>query len=111
MALPGGGNHVTGVNQFTYTAQFGNGVSGSFSAAGSDRFRIQPTSVNTSYATAARSLAVPAAATSFGGTRALLTCIAVLLLDQAWGLFKASFVAHNNHVSYYGTTESHRSPQ
>src|SRR5260370_39985059 len=27
--LPGGSNHVTGVNQATYTAQFGNGVSGS----------------------------------------------------------------------------------
>src|SRR5437588_1104873 len=29
--LPGGSNHVTGVNQLTYTAQFGIGVSGSLS--------------------------------------------------------------------------------
>ena len=29
--MPGGSNHVTGVNQFTYTAQFGNSVSGSLS--------------------------------------------------------------------------------
>ena len=27
--LPGGSNHVTGVNQVAYTAQFGNGISGS----------------------------------------------------------------------------------
>src|SRR5206468_5983501 len=30
--LPGGGGWVTGVNQLTYTAQFGNGVSATFSA-------------------------------------------------------------------------------
>ncbi len=30
--LVGGGGDVTGVNQFTYTAQFGNGVSGTISA-------------------------------------------------------------------------------
>ena len=29
--LVGGSGIVTGVNQFTYTAQFGNGVSGTFS--------------------------------------------------------------------------------
>src|SRR5204862_1191351 len=29
--LPGGSNHVTGVDQVTYTAQFGNGVSASIS--------------------------------------------------------------------------------
>ena len=37
-ALPGGSNHVTGVNQVTYTAQFGNGISGTMSAAGPDAF-------------------------------------------------------------------------
>ena len=30
--LVGGGGTVTGVNQFTYTQEFGNGVSGSISA-------------------------------------------------------------------------------
>ena len=31
-SLVGGSGMVTGVNQFTYTAQFGNGVSGTVSA-------------------------------------------------------------------------------
>src|SRR5207249_1000813 len=26
-------------------------------------------------------------------------------LDQAWGMFQLSAVAHNNHASYYGPTE------
>src|SRR5947199_79117 len=30
--LPGGGGAITGVNQFSYTADFGNGVSGTLSA-------------------------------------------------------------------------------
>ena len=34
--LVGGSGTITGVNQFTYTAQFGNGVSAAISAAGSD---------------------------------------------------------------------------
>jgi hypothetical protein len=29
----------------------------------------------------------------------------VLQVDQAWGLFKASFAAHNNTPGYYGATE------
>jgi Porin subfamily. len=50
--LVGGSNHVIGVNQFTYTAQFGNGVSGSVSAQ--DPTIQDTTNVwNTSYATAA----------------------------------------------------------
>ncbi len=31
--------------------------------------------------------------------------IAALRVDQAWGLFQASFAAHNNHAAYYGGTE------
>ena len=28
--------------------------------------------------------------------------VAMLRVDQAWGLFQASFAAHDNHVAYYG---------
>ena len=101
--LPGGSNHVTGANQFTYTAQFGNGVSGSLSAE--DPTAQNTTNAwNTSYATA---LLYPTGAygtNSFGGTRAP-DLIGNVTVDQAWGLFKLSAAAHNNHVSYYGTTE------
>ena len=29
----------------------------------------------------------------------------MLRVDQAWGLFQASFAAHDNHAAYYGATE------
>jgi len=101
--LPGGSNHVTGVNQFTYTAQFGNGVSGTLSAQ-DPTLQDQTNIYNTSYATAAGLIGGAYGTNSFGGTRAP-DLIAALTVDQAWGLFKLSGVAHNNHVSYYGTTE------
>jgi hypothetical protein len=31
--------------------------------------------------------------------------IAMLRVDQAWGLFQASFAAHDNHAAYYGANE------
>ncbi len=39
----------------------------------------------------------------------LLTSSRLLRVDQAWGLFQASFAAHENHAGYYGATEIHRS--
>ena len=101
--LVGGSNHVTGVNQFTYTAQFGNGVSGSLSAQ--DPTTQDTTNVwNTSYATAAGLTTGAYGTNSFGGTRAP-DLIGALTVDQAWGLFKLSAAAHDNYVSYYGATE------
>jgi len=101
--LVGGSNHVTGVNQFTYTAQFGNGVSGSLSVQ--DPTQQDTTNVwNTSYASAGGYITGAYGSNSFGGTRAP-DVIGNITVDQAWGLFKLSAVAHDNHVSYYGTTE------
>jgi len=101
--LPGGSNHVTGVNQFTYTAQFGNGVSGSLSVQ-DPTAQNQSNIWNQSYATSATYIGGAYGSNSFGGTRAP-DVIGNIVVDQAWGLFKFSAVAHNNHVSYYGTTE------
>ncbi|MGY4372802.1 hypothetical protein ACVWZ3_000441 [Bradyrhizobium sp. i1.3.6] len=39
-----------------------------------------------------------------GGTRAP-DLVAMLRVDQAWGLFQASAAAHDNHAAYYGATE------
>jgi len=101
--LVGGSNHVTGVNQFTYTAQFGNGVSGTISVQ--DPTQQDTTNVwNTSYATAAGYAGGAYGTNSFGGTRAP-DVVGNITVDQAWGLFKFSAVAHNTHVSYYGATE------
>jgi hypothetical protein len=101
--LPGGSSHVTGVNQFTYIAQFGNGVSGGISLQDPT---LQDTTniVNTSYFAAGTAASGTQGSNSFGGTRAP-DLIGRVTVDQAWGLLKFSAVAHNNHVSYYGTTE------
>jgi hypothetical protein len=102
--LPGGSNHVTGVNQATYTAQFGNGVSGSVSVQ-DPTIQDQTNIWNVSYATAATLVGGSYGTDSFGGTRAP-DVIGKLAVDQAWGLAQVSVVGHNNHASYYGTTET-----
>ncbi|MBR1201891.1 MULTISPECIES: porin [unclassified Bradyrhizobium] len=94
--LVGGGGTITGVNQFTYTAQFGNGVSLSLSAQ--DQTAYYQAGVN-------NILAGGAYGTSdYAGTISP-DLVAMLRVDQAWGLFQASFAAHDNHAAYYGGTE------
>jgi len=94
--LVGGGSSITGVNQFSYTAQFGNGVSLSLSAQ--DQTAYYQAGVN-------NTLAGGAYGTSdYAGTIAP-DLVAMLRVDQAWGLFQASFAAHDNHAAYYGGTE------
>ncbi|WP_420969898.1 porin [Bradyrhizobium sp. B120] len=94
--LVGGGGTITGVNQFTYTAQFGNGVSLSVSAQ--DQTAYYQAGVN-------NILAGGAYGTSdYAGTISP-DLVAMLRVDQAWGLFQASFAAHDNHAAYYGGTE------
>ena len=109
--LVGGGGTVTGVNQFTYTAQFGNGVSGTLSAQ--DQSAYYQAGVNNVFTAAQANLVglpVGAAGTgAFGGSAYGGTTfpdfVAMLRVDQAWGLFQASGALHNNHVAYYGATE------
>ena len=99
--LVGGGGTITGVNQFTYTAQFGNGVSLALSAQDQSAY----------YQAGVQNLGVqgtgalgPYGASDYAGTIAP-DLVASLRVDQAWGLFQASFAAHNNHAAYYGGTE------
>ena len=94
--LVGGGGTVTGVNQFTYTAEFGNGVSASISAQ--DPVAYYQAGVNNV------SVSGPFGASSYAGTYAP-DIVGALTVDQAWGLFKLSAAAHDNHVAYYGGTE------
>ncbi|MGH9700635.1 MAG: porin, partial [Candidatus Acidiferrales bacterium] len=93
--LVGGGGTVTGVNQFSYTAEFGNGVSGTLSAQ-------DPTAY---YQAGVNNLGVPGAV-GYGSSDYASTVapdlIAMLRVDQAWGLFQASVAAHDNHAAYYG---------
>ena len=95
--LVGGGGTVTGVNQFSYTAEFGNGISGTLSAQ-------DPTAY---YQAGVNNLGLPArlvtAPVTTAGTVAP-DLVAMLRVDQAWGLFQASVAAHDNHAAYYGVT-------
>ena len=92
--LMGGADYVTGVNNIQYTAQFGNGVSGTI---GLD----DPTVFNR---TAVWNLAngVNASGTgtnAYSGTRAP-DIVGNIRVDQAWGLFQISGMAHLVNASY-----------
>lgn len=102
-ALPGGGGWEP-VNQFTYTADFGQGISASFSAE--DQVVHDTTNIwNVSGATAAGLSTGAYGAGNIGGSRAP-DLVAMLRVDQAWGLFQASVAAHDNHAGYYGADET-----
>lgn len=101
--LPGGAGWEP-VNQFTYTADFGQGISASFSAQ--DQVANLTSNIwNVSAATAAGLATGAYGANDIGGSRAP-DLVAMLRVDQAWGLFQASAVAHENHAGYYGADET-----
>jgi hypothetical protein len=94
--LLGGHDTVTGVNNIQYTAQFGNGVSGTI---GLDdpmvywRTRIgylAPGSLDAVGFTLANAYGGAAGPDIVGNIR----------VDQAWGLFQISAAAHQNYASY-----------
>ena len=96
--LVGGSGTVTGVNQFTYTAEFGQGVSANFSVQDPSAY-TQAGNVNVG---AIGTDALGAFGTADTAGTSIPDLIATVQVDQAWGLFKASFVAHDNHAGYYG---------
>src|SRR5712664_3712194 len=92
--LLGGHDTVTGVNNIQYTAQFGNGVSGTI---GLD----DPTVFNR---TTVGNLTVPITATgaianAYAGTHAP-DVVGNIRIDQAWGLFQVSGALHEVNGSY-----------
>ena len=92
--LLGGNNTDTGVNNIQYTAQFGNGVSGTI---GLD----DPTVWDR---TAVYNLSLPLNAT-LGGSNAYAgvhapDVVGNIRVDQAWGLFQLSAAAHEVSGSY-----------
>ena len=90
--LMGGHDTVTGVNNIQYTAQFGNGVSGTIGL--DDPTVFNRTSVYN------LSVGLPAAGTgvltnAYGGTHAP-DIVGNIRVDQAWGLFQISAAAHRS---------------
>lgn len=103
MEIPGGGGYEP-VQQFTYTADFGQGITSSFSIQ--DQVANYTSNVwNVSGATAAGLATGVYGAQDIGGTRSP-DLVAMLRVDQAWGLFQASAAAHDNHTGYYGAAET-----
>lgn len=101
--LPGGSGWEA-VDQVAYTADFGQGITASFSAE--DQVQRYTTNIwNVSGATAAGLAAGAYGANDIGGSR-VPDLIAALRVDQAWGLFQASIAAHDNHAGYYGVDET-----
>lgn len=96
------------VNQVSYTADFGQGITASFSAQ--DQVAHDQSNIwNVSAATAAGLATGAYGANDIGGSRAP-DLVAMLRVDQAWGLFQASVAAHDNHAGYYGATEVNGRP-
>ncbi|WBL77839.1 porin [Bradyrhizobium xenonodulans] len=102
--LPGGGGDPTGVNQLSYTADFGQGITATISAQDPTAY-FQTNIWNASNATAAGIVTGVYGSQSFGGSRAP-DIIGMVRVDQTWGLFQASVAAHENHAAYYGATET-----
>jgi len=92
--LMGGADYVTGVNNIQYTAQFGNGVSGTIGLDDPQVFNR----------TVVANLSVPISQT-FGVTNAYAgvhapDIVGNIRVDQAWGLFQISGMAHLVNASY-----------
>lgn len=101
--LVGGGGTSTGVNQFAYTADFGQGITASVSAEDTAQY-FQAGNYNLSGATAGGMIGGSYGLNNIGGITTP-NLVAQLRVNQAWGLFQASFAAHNNHAGYYGASE------
>jgi hypothetical protein len=98
----GGGTTSQGVNQFAYTAEFGNGVSASVGVQDPSAY-YQPGIFNLNVAPTATAFSTATlgyGASAYGGTRAP-DVVGQIRVDQAWGLFQASVAAHNNNPAYY----------
>ncbi|MDN3278154.1 porin [Frankia sp. RB7] len=104
--VPGGSNHVTGINQFAYTADFGQGMTGSVA------LEMPDTQSNgagnlwnmTTPVTGASYMTGVYGNNGLGGTRSP-DIVGAFRVDQAWGLAQLSASAHDLHPGYYGTTE------
>jgi len=103
--IPGGSNHVNGVNQAAYTADFGQGITASLALQDETSANNGQSNLwNVSSGTAAQFVTGVYGANDWGGTRSP-DILGAVRVDQAWGLAQISVAAHDLHPAYYGTTE------
>jgi hypothetical protein len=96
--LLGGNTTVTGINNIQYTAQFGNGVSGTIGLDDSVAFN------RTNIFNLANGLnATGINGSAYGGDHAP-DIVGNIRVDQAWGLFQISAAAHDVNASYNSLT-------
>ncbi|MFH1342050.1 MAG: porin [Pseudomonadota bacterium] len=92
--LMGGHDSVTGVNNIQYTAQFGNGVSGSIGLDDSSVYnRTSVYNLSTGLSAAGTT------GNAYGGNE-YPDIVANVRIDQAWGLFQLSGALHRVNASY-----------
>jgi hypothetical protein len=104
--IPGGSNHVNGVNQVAYTADFGQGITASFALQDETSANNGQSNLwNVSSGTAAQFVTGVYGANAWGGTRSP-DIIGQVRVDQAWGLAQLSVAAHELHTAYYGANET-----
>ncbi len=104
--IPGGSNHVNGVNQVAYTADFGQGITASFALQDETSANNGQSNLwNVSSGTAAQFVTGVYGANAWGGTRSP-DIIGQVRVDQAWGLAQLSVAAHELHTAYYGANEA-----
>jgi hypothetical protein len=96
--LVGGGGAFTGVSQFTYTAQFGNGVSGTVSVQDPTIY-YQAGVLN--YGAFGSSVATNGTGISDYAGTAAPDIVGNIQVTQAWGMAQLSVAAHDNNVAYY----------
>jgi hypothetical protein len=93
--LLGGHDDVVGTNNIQYTAQFGNGVSGTIGLDDPYYNRTQLLNVGAGNA----ATAITAGANAYAGARAP-DIVGNIRVDQAWGVFQISAAAHEVTGSY-----------
>src|ERR1700692_2310611 len=100
--LVGGNDTVTGVNNIQYTAQFGNGVSGTIGLDDPtvfNRTAIYNLSTAVSATVPAGVSVAGVGANAYGGVN-MPDIVGNIRIDQAWGLFQLSGAIHEVDASY-----------
>jgi hypothetical protein len=100
--LIGGHDTVTGVNNIQYTAQFGNGVSGTIGLddpTAFNRTAIYNLSTAASATVATGVSVAGVGANAYGGVN-MPDIVGNIRIDQAWGLFQLSGAIHEVDASY-----------
>jgi len=112
-----GSNNATGIPMLAYTAQFGNGVSGTISIEDAQPYRTA--GIANTNAPFTGPFASLAGLTGYGGAAGVNTftgnasggdhtpdIVGNIRLDQAWGSLHFGAAAHENHGTYYTTALS-----